>query len=303
MTDVRGDIQVEPVGDVTAILGEGPYWVPAESVLLWVDPPRGLLHRTVIPSGATTTDDLGEVSAVFPVAGGGVLYAGGLRLVHREQEGDDQDRYTERILATAPPRELTRFNDASVDPAGRVWAGTMHIKEEDARCELYRLDAGCVLTSVATGITISNGIGWSPDGSRMYYVDSPAKRIDVFDYDPATGEATGRRVLADLSGYSGVPDGLTVDLDGYVWVAMFGGGVLRRFAPSGDQDAVVSLPVTYPTSVAFGGADLSDLYVTTSRRDLSPSEAEAEPLAGRLLTLRPGPAGLPSTHTHAVIPA
>jgi sugar lactone lactonase YvrE len=125
----------------------------------------------------------------------------------------------------------------------------------------------------------------------------------VFDYDAADGEATRRRALADLSGFPGVPDGLTVDLDGYVWVAMFGGGVLRRFAPSGDQDAVVSLPVTYPTSVAFGGPDLSSLYVTTSRRDLSPPEAEAEPLAGRLLTLRPGPVGLPSTHTHAVIPA
>jgi sugar lactone lactonase YvrE len=240
---------------------------------------------------------------VFPVQGGGLLYAGGLRLVHREQKGDDQDHYPERIVATAPPRESTRFNDASVDPVGRIWVGTMHIEEEDARCELYRLDPGGVLTVVADGVTISNGIGWSPDGSRMYYVDSPTKRIDVFDYDAATGEATRQRVFADLSGFSGVPDGLTVDLDGYVWVAMFGGGVLRRFAPSGDQDAVVPLPVTYPTSVAFGGPDLSDLYVTTSRRDLSPSQAEAEPLAGRLLTLRPGPAGLPSTHAHAVIPA
>jgi sugar lactone lactonase YvrE len=303
VTDVREGIQVEPVGDVTAILGEGPYWVPSESVLLWVDPPRGLLHHTKIPSGATTTDDLGEVSAAFPVHGGGVLYAGGLRLVHREHKGGDQDLYTERILATAPDRESTRFNDASVDPAGRVWVGTMHVEEADPRGELYRLDAGRELTVVATGVTISNGIGWSPDGSRLYYVDSPTKRIDVFDYDAATGEATRRRVFADLSGFSGVPDGLTVDLDGYVWVAMFAGGVLRRFAPSGDRDAIVPLPVTYPTSVAFGGAGLSDLYVTTSRRDLSPSEAEAEPLAGRLLTLRPGPAGLPSTHTHAMIPA
>ena len=289
---------------MTAILGEGPYWVPSESALLWVDPPRGLLHRTEIPSGATTTEDLGEVSAAFPVHGGGVMYAGGgLRLVHREHKGDGQGQYTERVVATAPSREAVRFNDASVDPAGRVWVGTMDPKEAGTIGELYRLDAGCALTTVATGVTISNGIGWNPDGSRMYYVDSPTKRIDVFDYDGATGEAAKRRVFADLSGFSGVPDGLTVDLDGCIWVAMFAGGVLRRFAPSGEQDAVVPLPVTYPTSVAFGGADLSDLYVTTSRRDLSPSEAEAEPLAGRLLVLRPGPAGLPSTHTHAVIPA
>ena len=202
-----------------------------------------------------------------------------------------------------PAREGIRFNDAGVDPAGRVWVGSMHVDEAEPLGELYRLDAGGVLTTVVKGVTISNGLGWSPDGSRMYYVDSPMRRIDVFDYDSATSEAFQRRVFADLSAHDGVPDGLTVDADGYVWVAVWGGGVLRRFAPDGTQDAVIDVPVSRPTSCAFGGPGMSDLYVTSARQGLTEEELRAEPLAGRLLRLRPGAVGLPSTTTYAAIPA
>ena len=125
----------------------------------------------------------------------------------------------------------------------------------------------------------------------------------MFDYDPVTGEVTGRRMFADLSGFDGFPDGLTVDGDGYVWVCMWDGGVIRRLAPSGALDAVVPMPVARPTSVAFGGPDLADLYVTTARINLSPEQLASQPLAGRLLHLRPGPVGLPSTTTPAAIPA
>jgi sugar lactone lactonase YvrE len=129
------------------------------------------------------------------------------------------------------------------------------------------------------------------------------RRIDVFDYDPATGEAFQRRVFADLSRSEGVPDGLTVDLDGCVWVAMWGGGALRRFTASGEPDAVLPVPVSRPTSCAFGGADLSELYVTTASLGLSEAERAAEPLAGRLLRLHPGPSGLPSASAWASIPS
>jgi sugar lactone lactonase YvrE len=152
-------------------------------------------------------------------------------------------------------------------------------------------------------VTVSNGLGWSPDGSRMYYVDSPVGRIDMFDYDPAAGTAVGRRPFADHSGYDGVPDGLTVDADGCVWVAVWGGGVLRRFAPDGTQDSVVPVPVSQPTSCAFGGPGMADLYVTSARIGLSEAELSEQPLAGRLLRLSPGPVGLPSTTTYAAIPA
>jgi len=294
---VTGPLERLPVAAGT--LAECPYWDAVAAGLYWVDIPAGQVHFLDESGGQRSWEAGQPAGAVARRAGGGLVLAVRDGFV-------TMDTATGQTSALAPV-ELNlpgnRMNDGACDRAGRFFAGTKAEDDAPGAGALYRLDPDHVVTLVVADVTISNGIGWSPDGSRMYYVDSPAKRIDVFDYDPATGEATGRRVLADLSGYSGVPDGLTVDLDGYVWVAMFGGGVLRRFAPSGDQDAVVSLPVTYPTSVAFGGADLSDLYVTTSRRDLSPSEAEAEPLAGRLLTLRPGPAGLPSTHTHAVIPA
>jgi sugar lactone lactonase YvrE len=301
MTDVRAGITAEPVSDVTAALGEGPYWVPEDSCLLWADIPAGLLHRTDIPSGHTVTADLGAVSAAFPAPDGAILYTGGhqVALFGPGPSGE----WASRTIAQAPAREGLRFNDASVDPAGRVWVGSMDIEEAKPLGELYRLDPGGVLTPVVGGATVSNGLGWSPDGSRMYYIDSPTKQVDVFDYDQATGAARERRLFADLSDAAGVPDGLTVDLDGYVWVAMWDGGALRRFAPSGELDAVVPVPVARPTSVAFGGSEMAELFVTTASRGLTPAQREAQPLAGRLLRLVPGPLGLPSTTTRAIIPS
>jgi sugar lactone lactonase YvrE len=301
VVDVRTAAVAAPVGDVAAVLGEGPYWVPEDDCLLWVDIHRGHLHRTYFPSSETVTIDLGAVSAAFPAVGGGILTAGGNKLaVHLPAERGE--KWTTRVIAEVPARAGVRFNDAAVDPAGRVWVGSMHVDESEPLGELYRLDPGGVLTTVVKGVTVSNGTGWSPDGTRMYYVDSPMRRIDVFDYDPAAGEAFQRRVFADLSACDGVPDGLTVDADGYVWVAMWGGGALRRFAPVGDQDAVVQVPVTQPTSCAFGGPGMSDLYVTTAKAGLSEAELRDQPLAGRLLRLHPGPVGLPSTTAYATIP-
>lgn len=292
----------ETVGEVRAALGEGPYWVPEEDHLLWVDIEAGLLHRTDVASGATISDELDAVSAAFPVLGGGILTAGANRLTLRTPAQPGQAWQT-RTVAEAPARDDLRFNDGAVDPAGRIWIGSMHKGETDPVGELYRLDPGGVLTSIAKSAIVSNGLGWSPDGSRLYYSDSGLRRVDVFDYDPATGEAFGRRIFADLRGMRGAPDGLTVDADGCVWVAMWGGGALRRFTPSGQQDAVLPVPVSQPTSCAFGGRDLAELYVTTARVGLSEAALAAQPLAGRLLRFRPGPAGLPSASARAVIPA
>ena len=294
-------VTAEPVGDVTAVLGEGPYWRPEDDTLLWVDIPRAQLHMTRVQVGETITIELDEVSAAFPAVGGGILTAGGHRLSLRASRPGQG--WAGRTVAEAPIAEGVRFNDAAVDPAGRVWVGSMHIDEQEPLGTLYRLDTGGTLTPVAKGATVSNGIGWSPDGTRMYYNDSPMRRIEMFDYDQATGQAFQRRVFADLSKADGFPDGLTVDADGHVWVAMFAGGTLRRFNPAGHQDAVLPLPVSQPTSCAFGGPGMADLFVTTASRDLSEAGLAAEPLAGRLLRLRPGPVGLPSSATQAVIPS
>ena len=294
---------VEPVGDVTAALGEGPYWVPEDDCLLWVDIEGARLHRTYFPSRETVTDSPGPVSAAFPAVGGGILIVGGaaLTLLFPAERGG---QWVPRTIAQVPlARDGIRFNDAGVDPAGRVWAGSMHVPETDPLGELYRLDPGGRLNPVVKGVTVSNGLGWSPDGSRMYYADSPLRRVDVFDYDPATGEAFARRPFADLSDAEGVPDGLTVDVDGCVWVAMWGGSALRRFTPDGEQDAVLPVPVSQPTSCAFGGPELADLYITSANVGLTEAERAAQPLAGRLLHVRPGPVGLPSTTAKAAIPA
>jgi sugar lactone lactonase YvrE len=299
--NVRVGAAAEPVGDVTAALGEGPYWVPEDSCLLWVDIPNGFLFRTSVPSGDTVSVKLSEVSAAFPTLDGEILTAGGNRLVLRAP-AESGEGWTERTIASAPAREGVRFNDAAVDPAGRVWVGSMDIAEKEPLGVLYRLDPGGALTPVVTGVTVSNGLGWSPDGSRLYYADSPMHRIDVFDYVPATGEVFQRRVFAELSSAEGVPDGLTVDADGCVWVAMHDGSALRRFTPYGQQDAVLPLPVSRPTSCAFGGPGMSELYVTTASIGLTDAERAAQPLAGRLLRLRPGPVGLPSTTARVSIP-
>ena len=301
MMDDGRRVVAEPVGDVTALLGEGPYWDPDNDCLLWVDVQGGLLHITRVRRGETTSVELGEVSAAFPALRGGILTAGGSRLTLRATRPGEG--WAGRTIAEVPAREGIRFNDASVDPAGRVWVGSMHTGETEPLGVLYRLDLGRTLTPVLKGVTVSNGLGWSPDGSRMYYADSPTRQIDMFDYDPATGEAFQRRVFADLSGVAGVPDGLTVDVEGCVWVAMWGGGALRRFTPSGREAGVLPVPVSRPTSCAFGGPDMAELYVTTASIGLSEGERAAEPLAGRLLRLRPGPVGLPSTTAQASIPS
>jgi sugar lactone lactonase YvrE len=302
MMSVRAAAEIEPVGSVTAVLGEGPYWVPEDDCLLWVDIESGHLHRTYFPVRETVTDSLPAVSAAFPVVGGGILIVGGatLTLLFPAERGS---QWSTRLIAEAPARDDLRFNDAGVDPAGRVWAGSMHIGETEPLGELYRLDPGGRLTTVVKNVTISNGLGWSPDGSRMYYADTPLRRIDVFDYDPATGEAFARRPFADLSAYDGAPDGLTVDLDGCVWVAMWGGSALRRLTPEGELDAVLPVPVSQPTSCAFGGPGLADLFITSANIGLSQAERSEQPLAGRLLHAQPGPLGLPSTMAKAALPA
>ena len=163
---------------------------------------------------------------------------------------------------------------------------------------LYRIDADLSVTTVLTGTTISNGLGWSPPGERFYFIDSPTRRIDVFDLDPASGALENRRPLAAVEVEGAVPDGLNVDAEGCVWVALHGGWGLNRYSPDGELVAEVRLPVAKITSCCFGGPELRDLYVTTRSEGLSDAERAAQPLAGALLRLDVGVAGLP-THPFA----
>ncbi len=283
------DVAVAP----TAQLGEGPRWDPTTRTLLWVDIPAKLVHRYDPATGTNTTQQVADVvSLALPRRRGGVVIGlpDGLHLLEGERSS---------LLAAIEPEQAgTRTNDGACDAAGRLWVGTMALDERSSLGGLYRVDADLGMTTVLTGTTISNGLGWSPSGTSFYFVDSPTCRIDVFDFDAASGALENRRPLAAVEVEGAVPDGLNVDAEGGVWVALHGGWGLRRYSPDGELIVEVGLPVAKITSCCFGGPDLRDLYVTTRREGLSESERSGQPLAGALLRLDVGVAGLP-THPFA----
>ena len=283
------DVVVEP----PAQLGEGPRWDAITGTLLWVDILGRRFHRY---DPARACDDwvhLDElVSAALPRATGHPLL--GLPDGFYEVDGH-------RLALVVPleaERPENRTNDAACDPQGRLWAGTMALDEHTPSAGLYRIDADLTVTKVLAGTTISNGLGWSPGGDRFYFIDSPTRRIDVFDYDAATGTLEHRRPLVTLQAEDAVPDGLAVDAEGCVWAALHGGWGLQRYSPDGRLMGRVELPVAKVTSCCFGGPDLRDLYVTTRRESLSERELREQPLAGVLFRLDVGVAGLP-THAFA----
>ena len=268
-------------------LGEGPVWDDRSGELVRVDISGRLVHRwNPISDEATSFATDGDVGAVVLCEDGGLMVAMECEL----WRVDTSDQWT--FLAEVEPQPGVRFNDCRADPRGRLWAGTLHRDREHGRASLYRLDRGNVLTEVLPERTISNGIGWSPDGGSMYYIDSTTQRVAEFDYDLETGELGDQRVFADIDATDGLPDGLTVDADGGVWVCLFGGGRIRRYRPDGSLDREIVLPLTNPTCPAFGGEDLGTLYITTARHRLTEDQLAREPLAGAVLQLRTGDVGL-----------
>ena len=282
---------VELVLDARADLGEGPRWDAHGQRLLWVDIMRGRVHAyTPARAGCRSVDVGRPVGALAGAADGGVVLAvaGGFARL-------DWDSGQIRMLAAIEAdRPHSRMNDGACDPGGRFWAGTRALDERPHAGALYRLDRDLTVHTMLTEVTISNGIDWSLDGRRMYYVDSPTRRIDVLDFDASTGAIANRRPFVSVPAEAGIPDGLTVDAHGFVWLALWGGAALHRYDPEGARERVVPLPVTHPTSCAFGGSDLDELYVTSARRPLSADERARQPMAGGLLRVRPGVVGRPA---------
>lgn len=281
-----------------ARLGEGPVWDPDTDRLIWVDILGRAVHRFDPATGADTARACDrDIGAARPRAGGGLVanLRDGVALYDGTGPHDATGRFD--WLARPPGHGgPCRGNDAAVDPWGRLWAGTMRYDEAHGGGALYRIAPDGTTETVLDDVTISNGLGWSPDRRAMYYVDTPTRRVDVFDVDPDDGTITARRPFAVLdAGVSGAPDGLTVDADGAVWVALFDGGAVHRYAPDGCLDRTLPLPVTRPTACAFGGPALRDLYITTATEGLPPDARAAQPLAGALLVLPDAGAGLPPT--------
>lgn len=278
--------RIEVVGTERAEVGEGPVWDVRSSRLVWVDILGRRIHVTDPGTCETNSVEVPlHVGAVVPRAAGGYVAAlqDGFWIV-----GDGPIR---QITTVPEARPGVRFNDGKCDPAGRFWAGTMAYDEAPGAASLYRLEPNGVANRVLDGATISNGLAWSGDARTMYYIDSPTQRVDAFTFDLATGDLGDRRTVIRIPKELGTPDGMTVDADGGLWVALWGGGAVHRYV-DGRLDRQVRLPASKVTSCAFGDEDLGTLFITSARDGLTDAELRAQPLAGALFRLRPGVRGV-----------
>jgi sugar lactone lactonase YvrE len=275
-------MRAEQVTGSVAYHGEGPVWSQRWGGLRWVDMLAGDI-LSLDGDGTVRRRHVGDVAAaVRPRRGGGAVIA-----VERGFTLEDADG-TLTPLAPAWSDDGVRMNEGGCDPDGRFWCGSMAYDRRPGGAAVYRLDPDRSVRRVLDGVTISNGLEWSPDGSRAYYDDTATHRVDVFDYDTDDG-LTARRPFVVLTDAER-PDGLTVDAEGGVWVALNGSGVVHRYTPAGVLDEVVHLPTPKVTACTFGGPGLDQLFITTSREGMAPDD---DPVAGSLFRADVGVSGLP----------
>lgn len=277
---------MECVADVGAILGEGPVWVVAEQALYWVDIVGGRLFRWSEGAGVSEIPIDRPLGSIVTRAGGGYLGGAARGIV-----AIAADFGMQLVVDPEPDFPGNRFNDGKVDRAGRFWAGTMAAAERGASGSLYRLDPDLTCTRIDSGYSVTNGPAFSVDGRTMYHTDSGRQTVYAFDLD-AQGNASNRRVFAQFGAGNGYPDGMTVDAEDCLWIAFWDGWCVRRLSPQGERLTEIPTPVQRPTSCAFGGERLDELYITSARRDLSAAELEHQPQAGGVFRCRPGVTGL-----------
>jgi sugar lactone lactonase YvrE len=277
-------LEPELIADYQCVIGENPLWHPTEQRVYWIDIPSGRLFRYDPASGQHEQCHAGAVAGGFAIQDDGAL----LLFLARGAVQRWKDGQLTTIIESIPEEANTRFNDVIADPAGRVYCGTMSDGDRPGR--LYRLDPDGRLTRVLDGILCSNGLGFTPDRRTLYYTDSVANVIYAFDYETETGALSNQRVFAHVPPHEGMPDGLTVDAEGGVWSARWGGGCAVRYTPDGREVSRVQLPAERVTSLIFGGTDYSDLYLTTAGGE---DRAHLGRGAGALFRVRPGVRGLP----------
>jgi xylono-1,5-lactonase len=293
-----GDTEVEVALSIRAEHAEGPVWDAATARLWWVDITGQRVHCFDSASGNDTS------WATCGQPGGVVLNEAGEPVVASPEGLAVLDRSTGTMDLRVPveqDRAENRANDVKTDGRERVWVGTMAYDKRPRNAALYRVDGGRV-TRVADGLTICNGPAIDEPQGRLYLADTALFVVDVFDLDPATGALTGRRRFLDFGEARVWPDGMTVDDEGMLWVALGRAGAVHRYRADGTLDGVVELPVTNPTSVAFGGIGGRELYITTSWFDCEPDSRAGQPLAGAIFRCRPGVTGPPAPR-YAGVPA
>ena len=285
-------VGVEVFAGLHADVGEAPHWDERTKTLLFVDLTAGVVFRydqSGVKLGSFSVGQ--EVGAVVPRRGGGLVLAVRDGIATVSDTGDGFE------LASPVERDIpgNRMNDAKCDPAGRLFAGTTAFDFSPYSAALYRVEPDWSFAQIVRDVTQSNGIAWSPGGSRMYFIDSATQGVDVFDFDVATGSAGNRRRLVTIERAHGVPDGMTTDNRGNLWVACFAGAAVRCYSPDGVQLEEVLFPVTQVTSCTFGGSDLADLYVTSAAYQLSADQLKRQPHAGATFVCRPGAVGMPAS--------
>ena len=269
-------------------LGEGPVWNIEEQALYWVDILNRKLQKWKPGTGAFHSWDMPEHIGcyAFRKQGGAII-----ALRSGIYSFDFETERLESIVKPEGDRDNTRFNDGACDRAGRFFAGTMTYEETIPEGNLYRLDPDHQLSHMRSGIKVSNGLGWSPDNQVMYYADSPTQCIFAFDYDIDSGRMTNERIFCKIE--QGYPDGLTVDAEGYVWLAVWDGWRIVRYAPDGSIDKTIEMPIQRPTSCMFGGPNLNQLYITSAIKNLPVAELEKQPEAGNIFVIEVDVPGLP----------
>jgi D-xylonolactonase len=253
--------ELEIIAQDNNLCGEGPIWDAAKGRMLWNDIESSLVYQLDLASSEKTiiSHDL-NVAGIALDQSGNLIFAGatGLHLWHR------QDAY--QTLVSEYEGETLAFNDILADPKGRIYAGTVYWGAQgmEKLGKLYCIDPDGVVHGVDEGIQLSNGLGLDPDNRTLYYADSAARRIYAYDIDPEIGALTNKRVFVQVPGDEGIPDGLTVDAEGFVWSAQWYGSQVVRYDPDGKVERRIKMPVKQVSSVAFGGPDLTDLYITTA---------------------------------------
>lgn len=278
--------------DAKATLGEGPCWNAGRQSLYWVDIEEGKLHVYDPAKREDRAISVGQpIGAVVTRRSGGLLLA-----LQQGFYAFDPDTETLKHLHNPEPHlPENRFNDGKCDPAGRFWAGTMAMREAPDCGSLYCLDTDLTVHKKVEAVSISNGLAWSPDERMMYYVDSPTRIVTAFDYDKASGEIANRRVVIQIPDGMGFPDGMSIDEEGMLWIALWDGAMVGRWNPAnGELLGKIPLPVSRPTSCVFGGENLDELYITSARSRLDEETLAAQPLAGGVFKCRPGVRGGPA---------
>lgn len=284
--------KLELVLDAKAMLAEGPLWDDETQRLYWVNILESKLNVFDPATGGNEAIDVGQYvgAAVLGRAGEAVL------AMHRGFYSLDLQtgRLTE-IFDPEPGLPDQRFNDGKCDALGRFWAGTMPMSGESPTGKLYRLDPDRRVNAMLDGIGCSNGLAWSSDHKTMYYIDSPTRQVMAYDYDLERGEMSNPRPVVTIPEGGGVPDGMTIDTDGMLWVAQWGGWQVSRWDPlNGKMLDAIAVPAARVSSCTFGGADLDELYITTARIGLDEAQLADQPHAGGIFRIRTGAKGMPA---------